>query len=47
MEPADLKEELKGLEFPLIREVERDVHEGKYHQGKSAVVQLIAKKPDA
>lgn len=40
-----LREELAGLDVLLARECEREVHEGRYHQGPSAVVQFVAKKP--
>lgn len=36
--------ELEGLEFIIGTEVERNISEGKYHQGKSAVVQVVACK---
>ncbi len=36
--------ELKGLEFIMGAEVERIISEGKYHQGESAVVQVVACK---
>ena len=39
-----LKAELEGLEFIIGREVERNISEGKYHQGESAVVQIVASK---
>lgn len=39
-----LREELAGLEFVVAREVEREVHEGAFHNGRSAVVQLVARK---
>lgn len=39
-----LKAELEGLEFIIGREVERHISEGKYHQGESAVVQIVASK---
>jgi SAM-dependent methyltransferase len=42
----DLREEFSGLELTLAQEIERDVHEGKGHFGKSAVVQVIARKPN-
>jgi SAM-dependent methyltransferase len=45
MTAAGLRAELAGLEVVLAEEKVRDVHEGKYHQGPSAVVQLIARKP--
>lgn len=44
MKTTDLKQELAGLRFPIAREVERDVLEGAYHTGRSAVVQLVAIK---
>lgn len=40
----ELTVELEGLEFIIAAEVERHVSEGKYHQGESAVVQLVACK---
>ena len=40
-----LREELAGLEIVVGRERVRDVHEGTFHEGASAVVQLLAKKP--
>lgn len=40
-----LKAELPRLEHEYLCEVDRDVAEGKFHLGKSAVVQLIARKP--
>ena len=44
---AGLREELAGLEIELGREVEREIHEGRYHDGMSATVQLLARKPAA
>lgn len=44
---AQLEQELAGLEFIHAEERTREVHEGKYHNGMSAVVQVIAKKPAA
>jgi SAM-dependent methyltransferase len=44
---AGLREELDGLEFVIGREVVRDIHEGKYHHGMSATVQVLAKRPGA
>jgi len=44
---ADLRAELAGLEFEIAREIERDIHEGAYHHGRSAVVQVVARKPGA
>ena len=40
----ELKSELKGLDFVVDAEVERTMSEGKYHQGESAVVQVVACK---
>jgi SAM-dependent methyltransferase len=40
-----LKSELEGVEIESLQELERDVVEGKFHHGKGAVVQLVARKP--
>lgn len=40
----DLLDELEGLTFVLARETEREVIEGRYHTGRSAVVQLVARR---
>lgn len=45
MEKDLVRQELTGLEFELLQEVERDLNEGKYHHGRSAVVQVVARKP--
>jgi len=37
--------ELEGLEFKHAVETVRPVHEGRYHHGDGAVVQLVAVKP--
>ncbi|MCC6622207.1 MAG: methyltransferase domain-containing protein [Deltaproteobacteria bacterium] len=42
---ADLTAELAGLELVIGRELERDVHEGFLHGGRSAVVQVVARRP--
>ncbi|MFV1992672.1 MAG: class I SAM-dependent methyltransferase, partial [Acidiferrobacterales bacterium] len=42
---ATLKEELAGLEIIHGEELVREVVEGKYHTGKGAVVQVLARKP--
>jgi SAM-dependent methyltransferase len=39
-----VREELAGLEFLQAEERVRDVHEGKYHDGPSAVLQIVAHK---
>ena len=43
--PELAREELSGLEFLHLEELERDVQEGTFHQGRSAVVQVVARKP--
>lgn len=40
----ELKSELDGLEFLVGAEIVRNMSEGKYHQGESAVVQVVACK---
>ena len=42
---AQLREELAGLDFLIGRELEREVVEGRYHTGRGAVVQVLARKP--
>ena len=44
MRLEDLRVELKGLEWVVAQEVDRDVREGQGHFGKSAVVQVLARK---
>ncbi len=39
----ELREDLAGLDFEIGREVERDVVEGRYHTGRAAVVQVLAR----
>lgn len=45
MDLESLRKELAGLDFEYAREIERDIHEGSYHNGRSAVVQILARKP--
>ncbi|MDZ7267258.1 MAG: class I SAM-dependent methyltransferase [candidate division KSB1 bacterium] len=45
MDLPTLLEELRGLDFLIAREVEREVQEGLLHRGRSAVVQILAGKP--
>lgn len=45
VEPADLRQELTGLEMLHLEETRRLIHEGDYHQGESAVVQAVGRKP--
>lgn len=40
-----LRADLTELELVVGRELERDVHEGKLHQGLSAVVQVVGRRP--
>jgi hypothetical protein len=39
-----LREELNGLRFDIAHEIMREVHEERYHNGQSAVVQVLAYK---
>jgi SAM-dependent methyltransferase len=41
---ADLRKELSGLKFLIAREMERDVMEGSGHNGRGAVVQILARR---
>jgi len=41
---AELREDLAALELEIAREVERDVHEGAFHGGRSATVQIVARR---
>lgn len=45
MTAKSLREELPDLEFLSVEERQREVHEGRYHDGLSAVVQLVARRP--
>ena len=40
-----LEEDLRGLDLEVGRELVRDVVEGRGHNGKAAVVQVLARKP--
>ncbi|MFC1614434.1 SAM-dependent methyltransferase [Gemmatimonadota bacterium] len=42
MSSKKLLTDLKGLQLTLNREVVREIHEGRYHNGQCAVVQLLA-----
>ncbi|NDG83971.1 MAG: class I SAM-dependent methyltransferase [Proteobacteria bacterium] len=44
MNAEDLSQELNGLEFRILREIDREIHEGKGHSGMSAVTQVLAIK---
>ncbi len=39
-----LRGELEGMQLEIARELDRDVHEGKYHAGRAAVVQILGVK---
>lgn len=39
-----LRDELAGLELVIGREVVREVHEGKYHHGTAATVQILGRR---
>jgi SAM-dependent methyltransferase len=41
----DLRVDLAGLTLEIAHEIERDVVEGRYHTGRAAVVQVLARKP--
>lgn len=45
MDVEALKREFQGLTFEHALEVERDIQEGRYHQGLSATVQIVGRKP--
>ena len=45
MTATQLREELAGLDFEIVRELERDVREGTQHTGRAAVVQVLARRP--
>lgn len=40
----DLREDLAGLDLEIGRELERDVVEGRYHTGRAAVLQVLARR---
>lgn len=40
-----LRDELAGLEFEVGREGEREIHEGRLHNGPSHTVQVVARHP--
>jgi SAM-dependent methyltransferase len=44
MELDVIRQELPGLHFEIARETERELAEGKYHNGTAAVVQVLAVK---
>lgn len=44
-EPEALRADFAGLQLSVLHELEREVHEGSWHNGRSAVVQLLGMKP--
>ena len=46
VKPDDLCRKLAGLELLVLEECERWIEEGPYHRGRSAVVQVLGRKPD-
>ncbi|MCB0832856.1 MAG: class I SAM-dependent methyltransferase [Bacteroidetes bacterium] len=44
MSMAKIKHEFPNFEPVVLRELEREMHEGKYHNGLACVVQFIGKK---
>jgi 2-polyprenyl-3-methyl-5-hydroxy-6-metoxy-1,4-benzoquinol methylase len=44
---AQLSDELSGLTFVRLKELEREVNEGTHHTGVASVVQVIAAAPEA
>ena len=45
MDMKSLSSELIGLEFLHLQECVREIHEGEFHNGTGAVVQVLARKP--
>jgi len=45
MDRQSISTEFAGLEFLHLRERVREVHEGEFHNGVGAVVQVLARKP--
>ena len=45
MDEETLRAELAGLEFLHLQECEREIHEGAFHNGLGAVVQVVGRKP--
>lgn len=44
VDPETLRADLAGLTLERFEAIERDVHEGRYHGGKSAVVRVLARR---
>ena len=41
---STLQQELTGLDWEIARSLERDLDEGRFHNGKAAVVQILGRK---
>lgn len=41
---AELTTDLAALELVIARDAERDIHEGRFHTGPSATVQIVARR---
>lgn len=41
---AALRVELAGLDLEIGRELDREIHEGRYHEGRGAGVQVLGRK---
>ena len=39
-----LKQELNPLDWEISQEIERELWEGRYHNGKAAVIQMLGRK---
>ena len=42
---AEVREQLHPLELLIARDANRDIHEGRFHDGPSATVQLVGIRP--
>lgn len=40
-DPEEVRAALRGLEFAVFQEVEREVHEGRFHSGLACVLQVL------
>ena len=46
MDLGTLGRELAGLEFLHAEELVREIHEGEFHDGPGAVVQVLGRRPE-
>ena len=46
MDLTEVKKELRGLDFLISHEINREIYEGSMHNGLSSVIQIIGKKVD-